>query len=228
MGNLKSEMRNVNRSEAELGGAKCEVRNPDVPVIALTASVLRTDLDKCTAAGMDGYIPKPFRASQLIIGIAQVLNIPLRAERKIENKTAPTPTPTISSGVTNLEYLTEFCEGDQARMKKYIDMFLASAPILLDKNKIAMQNNDYIEIASQMHGYKTKFMMMGMAEAQDLATEIETNCLQENSVEPVKLKMEDLVRQIAIAVKELSGCIEGRGPSGPQQQHFSASCRCYH
>jgi signal transduction histidine kinase/CheY-like chemotaxis protein/HPt (histidine-containing phosphotransfer) domain-containing protein len=203
MGNLKSEMRNVNRSEAELGGAKCEVRNPDVPVIALTASVLRTDLDKCTAAGMDGYIPKPFRASQLIIGIAQVLNIPLRAERKIETKKAPTPTPANSSGVTNLEYLTDFCEGDQARMTKYIEMFLASAPILLDKIKIALRNNDNAEIASLMHGYKTKFMMMGMIAAQELAAEIEMKCLQENNLDSVDSMLIGLVQQVEIAVSEL-------------------------
>jgi CheY-like chemotaxis protein len=46
----------------------------DIPIIALTASVLRTDLDKCRQAGMNSYIAKPFTASQLINGIVEVLN----------------------------------------------------------------------------------------------------------------------------------------------------------
>ncbi len=71
----------------EIRSGKDEVLNHDIPIIALTASVLRTDLDKCSAAGMDGYIPKPFRASQLIIGIAQVLNIKLRLGKNIETTT---------------------------------------------------------------------------------------------------------------------------------------------
>jgi signal transduction histidine kinase/DNA-binding NarL/FixJ family response regulator len=196
-----SEMGNLNRREAELGGANCEVKNPSIPVIALTASVLRTDLDKCTAAGMDGYIPKPFRASQLIIGIAQVLNIPLRAEKRSETNNIPVPT--VSSGVTNLDYLTKFCEGDRARMKKYIDMFLASTPTLIEKIKIAMQNSDYAEIASQMHGYKTKFMMMGMQEEQLLAAEIEVQCMEDQRLEPVKLQLQHLMEQVEIAVNEL-------------------------
>jgi CheY-like chemotaxis protein len=37
-----------------------------IPIIALTASVIRGDLDKCTAAGMDGYIPKPFKRAELL------------------------------------------------------------------------------------------------------------------------------------------------------------------
>jgi CheY-like chemotaxis protein len=38
----------------------------NLPIIALTASVIRGDLDKCTAAGMNGFIPKPFKRSELL------------------------------------------------------------------------------------------------------------------------------------------------------------------
>ena len=38
----------------------------NIPIIALTASVIQGDLDKCTAAGMNGYIPKPFKRSELL------------------------------------------------------------------------------------------------------------------------------------------------------------------
>ncbi|MEO5570758.1 MAG: ATP-binding protein, partial [Bacteroidia bacterium] len=37
------------------------IRNHKIPVIALTASVVRSDLDKCRAAGMNDYVPKPFK-----------------------------------------------------------------------------------------------------------------------------------------------------------------------
>ncbi len=37
-----------------------------LPVVALTASVIRSDLDKCMAAGMTGYIPKPFTRDELL------------------------------------------------------------------------------------------------------------------------------------------------------------------
>jgi len=41
--------------------------NNKVPVIALTASVIKSDLDKCREAGMNDYVPKPFMVSQLVL-----------------------------------------------------------------------------------------------------------------------------------------------------------------
>ncbi|MDW6005293.1 hybrid sensor histidine kinase/response regulator [Vibrio mangrovi] len=37
-----------------------------VPIIALTASVLDEDITKCYEAGMDAYLPKPYKAEQLL------------------------------------------------------------------------------------------------------------------------------------------------------------------
>ena len=82
-------------------------------------------------------------------------------------------------------------------------MFLASVPMLLIKIKVAVDNNDHLEIAGQMHGYKTKFLMMGMKEAQNLATEIEMKCLNGNNMESVHTMLLLLVQEVETAVAEL-------------------------
>ena len=43
---------------------------PRLPVIALTASALQEDHDRCLAAGMDAYLAKPFTESQLLTVLA--------------------------------------------------------------------------------------------------------------------------------------------------------------
>jgi CheY-like chemotaxis protein/HPt (histidine-containing phosphotransfer) domain-containing protein len=44
---------------------KSKVRNHAIPVIALTANVMREDRDKCLAAGMDDYLAKPLEFAEL-------------------------------------------------------------------------------------------------------------------------------------------------------------------
>ena len=37
-----------------------------IPIIALTASVLKSEVDKCMSSGMDGFVPKPFSNEELL------------------------------------------------------------------------------------------------------------------------------------------------------------------
>lgn len=46
----------------------------NIPIIALTASVLAADVEKCKKAGMNAYLAKPFSQEQLIAVIASLLN----------------------------------------------------------------------------------------------------------------------------------------------------------
>jgi two-component system sensor histidine kinase/response regulator len=44
-----------------------------LPILALTAHVMRGDAERCLAAGMDGYLAKPFQADELDAALARLL-----------------------------------------------------------------------------------------------------------------------------------------------------------
>jgi CheY-like chemotaxis protein len=46
----------------------------DIPVLALTASVMKGDEEKFLGEGFDGYLPKPVEAKKLLESVARGLN----------------------------------------------------------------------------------------------------------------------------------------------------------
>lgn len=150
----------------------------NVPVIALTASVIRSDLDKCRMAGMDDYVPKPFKAVQLFTAIATLTKRDIKFTKNKES--FRNTEETAASQHVDLSYLQDFCEGDTAKMQKYIRIFLDSAPVFISNLNVALAEFDAKEIASQVHGFKTKFIMMGMEGARVLGAQLETDCRTES------------------------------------------------
>ena len=65
------------------------------PIVALTANALEGDAERCRAAGMDGYVTKPFAQEQLVLALAPWLRAPAEAPAQ-----APTQAPTPGTGAT--------------------------------------------------------------------------------------------------------------------------------
>lgn len=182
-----------------------------IPIIALTASTLRNDIDACLASGMNGYVPKPFKPWQLISTMAELTgrkdNPPPPGTKKKEKKQenvvlAPEPVADASL-ITDPVYLHKFCEGDEKRIKKYIGMYLKGVPTFKTKLKEAVDAKDLAEIKSRVHAFKPNLLIMGMKHTGELASMIEQQCAAgDTSVyDNVKL-MEEQIEQ---SLKELEG-----------------------
>lgn len=172
----------------------------EVPVIALTASVIRSDLDKCGKAGMDDYVPKPFKSEQLFTAIAKLT----KREIKFTKRDAAVSNNEHQNTLQycNLAYLQKFCEGDQAKTQKYIQIFLNSVPIFISKLNIAIADFDAVEIAAQVHGFKTKFVMMGMDEAKSIAIQLEADCRAEPSEQIAILTATTTLKEMILAAEK--------------------------
>ena len=143
-----------------------------IPIIALTASMLRNDLDKCLGAGMNTFVPKPFKTWQLIAAIADLTGRNTTTQAAVTTGAAPSA----PQQATDLTYLRDFCEQEEDRIKKYISIYLKAIPPFEENVQNALQANDTEEMASLMHLFRPKWMMMGMAQSAELGRRIEALC----------------------------------------------------
>jgi len=44
-----------------------------IPIIAMTANVLKDEVERCKEAGMDGFVPKPFKREELMGALTAAL-----------------------------------------------------------------------------------------------------------------------------------------------------------
>lgn len=175
-----------------------------LPIIAFTASVLRSDLDKCFDSGMNGYIPKPFKQHELFYSIADALGIELefagtndlqadKLARKSENKS-----------VTDLTYLREYCDENKSRMNKYIHMFLNSAPEFLTELDNGITCSKSAELADHLHSFGTKIAMMGMNDTRSLIIEVENLLRSETDPADLHDKIQLIKNDVEKGINELS------------------------
>ena len=176
-----------------------------IPIIALTASVLRADLNACFQSGMTAYIPKPFKPWQLINTIAEVTGrerIPQNGNGHSEQKhnngangDGDDWNAYENNGmVTNMEYLRKFCDGNEKRMNKFIKAYLDALPAFSTNIEAAIAAKDFIEIALHVHSFKPKWMMMGMKQTNELGVKIDQLCKAQNEIvfEKLAILMEDM------------------------------------
>ena len=44
-----------------------------LPIVALTANVMQAEVDRCMEAGMNAFVPKPFKREELMKALQEVL-----------------------------------------------------------------------------------------------------------------------------------------------------------
>ena len=178
-----------------------EAPKNSIPIIALTANGIPSELKKCLDIGMNDTVVKPFNPKDFINTIAK--NTGRLHYNNSSNKEPKSKKAATSDTVSNLDYLESFCEGDKERMKKYISMFVDAAPQFMAKVNAALDEKEYETVANLVHGHKTSFIMMGMNNCKELAVSIEEKFRSTEVLNEHIDELNVLLDQVKKAITEL-------------------------
>ncbi len=157
-----------------------------MPIVALTASALAGDREKCLAAGMDDYLPKPIRQNQLETMLER-----WGSERRPATAESGTPAPMESAAHADVcqiettvdgiaEVLDEAalnailaCPGGERILRGAIAAYLKDAPQRIEELRLAQSRADIHVVKRVAHTLKSSSAMLGAFSLSELCLAVE-------------------------------------------------------
>jgi PAS domain S-box-containing protein len=127
--------------------------NQEVPIIAMTASVMAGDRDRCHSAGMNDFVPKPFIFSDLKEVVEKWLDKAksekcIKTEIKIEDKEKK------DQKIFDYDAVLERLLNKPSLALKMINGFIEEAPEIIKNIKEQIKTNDLKSAALHAHSLK--------------------------------------------------------------------------
>lgn len=168
-----------------------------MPIIAMTASALSGEKERCFEAGMNDYISKPFNPttlySKIIKWTKSGVTIPtdddLKASKKEKHK------------MYDLTQIREVASGDADYVKEILMIYIADMAVYLRDLNQFVKENKYNEIAAQAHKMKSTAALLGVSKLKDCLIEIETHAQHQSQISEELLKMAN--DQCLLSIDEL-------------------------
>ena len=162
---------------AKIRAADSKVKNRVIPIIALTAYAMEGDRERCIKAGMNDYISKPIKPTELVTVLDRWLEKPVedqpadnasgtqtKAEKPVIKKNRITTgrikySPSLAGdkadeGVFNQKEFSIRLLGDHDLERMVVTAFLTDLPRLLKKIKSALSEGNANEVNLHAHTIK--------------------------------------------------------------------------
>ncbi len=142
----------------------------DIPIIALTADVTTTDLEKCKAVGMNDYLAKPVDDRLLY---SKIIGLVKKPEINIELKN-DNPVKIEMPKYIDLNYLHHRTKSNPVLMMEMISLYLEQTPPLISAMKKSLKEKDWNSLYMAAHKIIPSFSIMGISvDVENMAKKIQ-------------------------------------------------------
>ncbi|MDP2385452.1 MAG: two-component regulator propeller domain-containing protein [Bacteroidota bacterium] len=142
-----------------------------IPIIAMTASALAGEKERCLEAGMDDYISKPFNPSTLYSKIVKWADSSILKSAKDPHEVSILNK---KKKVHDLSKLRESADGDIDYVKEMIEIYINDMPVYLSELNKALSDNNFQEVLFHAHKMKSPAALFGVYKLNETLLAIET------------------------------------------------------
>lgn len=158
--------------------------NSTIPIIAMTAHSLVSEQEHCYDAGMNGYVPKPFKQEVLLEAIKTVLS------KKIKK-------------MVDLTFIDELSSDDPSFKQDIIALFIEKIPSQVEQLEEALLVNDHDIAQKVAHNMKSSLNIFMLKDTSDymscIEEEAKTGCFSAKTVDKIKtlkFEMSEVVKHL--------------------------------
>jgi PAS domain S-box-containing protein len=190
-------------------------RLSQIPIIAITAHALTSEIKKCMSAGMNDYISKPFKVPDLIGKIRKHIKTDSTLQQSIKDQqnndsTGDINAFSIEEPVIDLSNLRMTSKTQPELVNRIVNLFLSETPKSMEEFQKFAAEKDWQNLMKIAHKMKSSFAIVGATSIKELLGLIETGCTNKNIDESdLHSKIDRVVRLNDKAVQELKMKIAG-------------------
>jgi PAS domain S-box-containing protein len=167
-----------------------------MPIIALTANAIETEIKKCFSHGADDYLSKPFKPNHLY----------QKVNGLVKNKPSNENQETNLDEHLDVNTLTVFTNGNVELVNSTLNELKKSFNLDQEALKKAFVSENVQLLRSIAHKIKPNFMLVGMNKLGQLCKDIE----HIESTEQVFIKSQELLKAMPIIINEIDDYTQRR------------------
>ncbi len=169
-------------------------------IVALTASAFQEDIEKALGAGSTGFLAKPFERDQLLLCIAQHLDIPVERELREPLEAGDTREEMLLRQM--YDFMAEQYRISLGEIKMILAQSVADWRPLLEDLRVFARRGDWEEVRALMHRLKGQLASIGLPLYADRAAMV-TAAIRSGQTEGLRAETETFTAELGAVFRAI-------------------------